>query len=80
MANILFLTIILSSRAEFEYLKEVPIDLGEARLTDKQLMAVCMVFYGGVKKKRAARVMSISSQAVTDHLNAALKKIGRSLR
>jgi predicted DNA-binding protein (UPF0251 family) len=66
-------------RPEFAYLKEVPIDLGEARLTDKQLMAVCMVFYGGVKKKRAAQAMNITSQALSDHINAALKKIGNNL-
>ena len=66
-------------RPEFEYLKEVSIDLGEICLTDKQLMAVCMVFYGGVKKKRAAQAMNISSQALSDHIKAALKKIGNSL-
>ena len=66
-------------RDGFSHLKNVRIDLGGLDLTDRQLMAVSLVFYGGVKKKRAARVMSISSQAVTDHLNAALKKIGRSL-
>jgi predicted DNA-binding protein (UPF0251 family) len=66
-------------RPEFEYLKEVSIDLGEARLTDKQLMAVCMVFYGGVKKKRAAQAMNITSQALSDHIKAALKKIGDNL-
>jgi predicted DNA-binding protein (UPF0251 family) len=66
-------------RLEFEYLKEVPIDLGEVRLTDKQLMAVSMVFYGGVKKKRAAQAMNITSQALSDHIKAALKKIGDNL-
>ena len=66
-------------RSEFEYLKEASIDLGEARLTDKQLMAVCMVFYGGVKKKRAAQAMNITSQALSDHVKAALKKIGDDL-
>lgn len=66
-------------RSEFEYLKEVSIDLGDARLTDKQLMAVCMVFYGGVKKKRAAQAMNITSQALSDHIKAALKKIGDNL-
>ena len=66
-------------RSGFEYLKEVSIDLGEICLTDKQLMAVCMVFYGGVKKKRAAQAMNISSQALSDHIKAALKKIGNSL-
>ena len=66
-------------RSGFEYLKDVSIDLGEICLTDKQLMAVCMVFYGGVKKKRAAQAMNISSQALSDHVKAALKKIGNSL-
>jgi predicted DNA-binding protein (UPF0251 family) len=69
-----------SPRDEFSHLKNTRIDLGGLDLTDRQLMAVSLVFYGGVKKNRAARVMSISSQAVSDHLNAALKKIGRSLR
>ncbi len=68
-----------SARDQFSHLKKMRIDLGDLDLTDRQLLAVSLVFYGGVKKKRAARVMSISSQAVTDHLNAALKKIGRSL-
>jgi predicted DNA-binding protein (UPF0251 family) len=66
-------------RSEFEYLKEVSIDLGDICLTDKQLMAVCMVFYGGVKKKRAAQAMNITSQALSDHIKAALKKIGNTL-
>jgi predicted DNA-binding protein (UPF0251 family) len=66
-------------RSEFEYLKEASIDLGEARLTDKQLMAVCMVFFGGFKKKRAAQAMNITSQALSDHVKAALKKIGDDL-
>jgi predicted DNA-binding protein (UPF0251 family) len=48
-------------------------------LTDKQLMAVCMVFYGGVKRKRAAQAMNITSQALSDHIKAALKKIGDNL-
>ncbi len=65
-------------RTGFSHLKNTRIDLGGLDLTDRQLMAVSLVFYGGVKKKRAARVMSISSQAVSDHLNAALKKISRS--
>ncbi|MDH3257183.1 MAG: hypothetical protein OEM27_06165 [Nitrospinota bacterium] len=66
-------------RSDFEHLKEATIDLAEARLTDKQLMAVCMVFYGGVKKKRAAQAMNITSQALSDHIKAALKKIGDNL-
>jgi len=65
--------------SEFEYLKDASIDLGDICLTDKQLMAVCMVFYGGVKKKRAAQAMKITSQALSDHVKAALKKIGNAL-
>jgi len=38
-----------------------------------------MVFYGGVKKKRAAQTMNITSQALSDHIKAALKKIGNAL-
>lgn len=68
------------ARDKDAHLKNVSIDLGGLDLTDRQLMAASLVFYGGVKKKRAARVMSITSQAVTDHLNAALKKIGRSVQ
>lgn len=67
-------------RPEFEHLKSVRVDLNEARLTDKQLTALCLVFYGGLKKKRAAEVMRISSQALTDHLKAALKKIEETIR
>ncbi len=66
-------------RSGFEYLRQATIDLSEACLTDKQLIAVCMVFYGGVKKKRAAQAMKITSQALSDHIKAALKKIGNSL-
>ncbi|NIQ01492.1 MAG: hypothetical protein GWM98_14795 [Nitrospinaceae bacterium] len=62
-------------RAGYEHLKETFIDLDQVQLTDKQLMAVCMVFYGGVKKNRAARAMKITSQALSDHIKAALKKI-----
>lgn len=62
-------------RPEYDHLKDISIDLGRICLTDKQLMAVCMVFYGGVKKKRAAQAMNITSQALSDHIKAALKKI-----
>jgi len=66
-------------RSGYDHLKTVTIDLEKASLTDKQLTAVSLVFYGGAKKKRAARAMSITSQALTDHLKAALKKIQNSL-
>ena len=60
---------------EFSYLKEGSLNLGEMGLTDRQLMAVALVFYGGLKKKLAAQIMKISSQALTDHINAGLKKM-----
>jgi predicted DNA-binding protein (UPF0251 family) len=66
-------------RDGYSYLKKISVNLGLLDLTDRQLMAVSLVFYGGLKKNRAARAMKISSQALTDHLNAGLKKIGRSL-
>ncbi len=62
-------------RAEFSYLKEGSLNLEDLRLTDKQLMAVSLVFYGGLKKKLAARIMKISSQALSDHIKAGLKKM-----
>lgn len=66
-------------RREYEHLKQVRFDLGKLDLTDRQLLAVSLVFYGGVAKARAARAMKISSQALTDHLTAALKKIQKAL-
>lgn len=66
-------------RDGYSHLKDIRINLGALDLTDRQLTAVSLVFYGGLKKNRAARAMNISSQALTDHLKAGLKKIGRSL-
>ncbi len=59
----------------YEEIRQTNIVLGELALTDKQLMAVCLVFYGGITKKHAARAMKISAQALSDHIKAALKKI-----
>ncbi len=59
----------------YEDLREVRINLEAIALTDKQLMAVSLVYYGGVKKNRAAKAMNISAQALSDHVKAALKKI-----
>jgi predicted DNA-binding protein (UPF0251 family) len=67
-------------RSEFSYLKEGFLNLEEMRLTDKQLMAVSLVFYGGLKKKLASRIMKISSQALSDHVNAGLKKMSDVLK
>lgn len=61
--------------SEFSYLKEGFLNLEDIGLTDRQLMAVSLVFYGGLKKKLAARIMKISSQALSDHLKAGLKKM-----
>ena len=66
-------------RSGYDHLKSVKFDLEKAALTDKQLTAVSLVFYGGAKKKRAARAMNISIQALSGHLQAALKKIQTSL-
>ncbi|QPJ64573.1 MAG: hypothetical protein G3M78_03850 [Candidatus Nitrohelix vancouverensis] len=66
----------LFPRPGYEHLKRAPINLNELNLTDKQLIAVSLVFYGGARKQRAAKAMKISSQAVSEHLTAALKKIG----
>ena len=62
-------------RPAYDHLKDISLDLVQIRLTDKQLMYVCMVFYGSVKTKRAAQAMYITSQALSDHIKAALKKI-----
>jgi predicted DNA-binding protein (UPF0251 family) len=64
------------SRGEYSYLKDNSLNIESMGLTDKQLMAVSLVFYGGLKKKVAARIMKISSQALSDHLKAGLKKMG----
>ncbi len=66
-------------RKEFAHLKDLHLDLNGLELTDRQLIAVSLVFFGGVRKNRAAKAMKISSQAVADHVQAALKKIARTL-
>jgi hypothetical protein len=63
------------SRSEFSYLKDKSLNIESMGLTDKQLIAVSLVFYGGLKKKVAARIMKISSQALSDHIKAGLKKM-----
>jgi hypothetical protein len=60
---------------EYLHLRRRPINLETLALTDRQLTAVSLVFYGGVKKNRAARAMSITAQSLDEHLKAALKKI-----
>jgi len=61
------------------YLKKLPIDVENAKLTDKQMIAVSLVFYGNIPKSRAARAMKITYQSLNDHIRGALKKIERSL-
>lgn len=61
--------------SQFDHLRECPIDLESIPLTDKQLMVVSMVFYGRVKKARAAHAMKISFQSLDDILIHALRKI-----
>lgn len=66
-------------RKDQSHLQNMRLDLNLLDLTDKQLIAISLVFYGGLKKRRAARAMSISSQALTEHIQAGLKKILKSL-
>ena len=61
------------------YLKKLPIDLENAKLTDKQMIAISLVFYGNIPKSRAARAMKITYQSLNDHIKGALKKIEKSL-
>jgi hypothetical protein len=59
----------------YEHLKDLKLDLGHLGLTDRQLLAVSLVFFGRVAKARAARAMKISPQSLSEHLQAGLKKI-----
>ncbi|MFQ5674207.1 MAG: hypothetical protein ACE5G9_14090 [Nitrospinales bacterium] len=65
---------------EYEYLRDVRVDLEQAKLTDKQMMAVSLVFYGRLKKKHAARIMKITKQSLDDHIQLALRKIENFVR
>jgi len=38
------------SPEEYSYLKEQSMDIGDMGLTDRQIVAVSLVFYGGIKK------------------------------
>ena len=68
------------SRGEYSYLKDIALNIEDMGLTDKQLMAVSLVFYGGLKKNLSARIMKISSQALSDHLKAGLKKMSNAVK
>ena len=68
------------SRVDYSYLKDKALDIDDMGLTDKQLIAVSLVFYGNLKKKVAARIMKMGSQALTDHLKACVKKMSDAFR
>jgi hypothetical protein len=65
--------------SQYDHLREHPIDLEAIPLTDKQLMVVSLVFYGRVKKARAAHALKVSFQSLDNILIHALKKIEESL-
>lgn len=67
-------------QGEYSYLKEQAMDLGSMGLTDRQIVAISLVFFGGVKKNLAAKIMKISCPALRGHINAGLKKISRILK
>lgn len=64
---------------EYIHLRDRGIELEEIPLTDKQLLAIALVFYAGVSKRRAADAMNISTQTIHQHIAIALKKIEESL-
>jgi hypothetical protein len=68
------------SSEEYSYLKEQSMDIGDMGLTDRQIIAVSLVFYGGIKKTLAAKIMNISSAALRGHIKAGLKKMGNILK
>ncbi|MBC8284332.1 MAG: hypothetical protein H8E32_11010 [Nitrospinae bacterium] len=67
-------------QGEYSYLKEQALNIGEMGLTDRQIVAVSLVFFGGLKKNLAAKIMNISCQALRGHIEAGLKKISKILK
>jgi hypothetical protein len=57
----------------------LPIKLEEGKLTDKQMIAVSLVFYGSIPISKTARAIKITHQSLNDHISGALKKNERSL-
>ena len=55
-------------------------DIGSMGLTDRQMVAVSLVFFGGIKKNLAAKIMKISCQALRGHIKAGLKKMSKMLK
>ncbi len=68
------------SKDEYSYLKEQSMDIGSMGLTDRQMVAVSLVFFGGIKKNLAAKIMKISCQALRGHIKAGLKKMSKMLK
>jgi len=55
-------------------------DIGDMGLTDRQIVAVSLVFFGGIKRTLAAKIMKISCQALRGHIKAGLKKMSDILK
>jgi len=68
------------SPEEYSYLKEQSMDIGDMGLTDRQIVAVSLVFFGGIKRTLAAKIMKISCQALRGHIKAGLKKMSDILK
>lgn len=73
-------TLEFKSPEEYSYLREQSMDIGDMGLTDRQIVAVSLVFYGGIKKNLAAKIMNISRAALRGHIKAGLKKMGDILK
>lgn len=65
---------------EFDYLLKENFRLAEVpSLTDKQSIAISLYILAGHTKKKTGKIMGISSQAVSDHLVAGIKKVRKYL-
>jgi len=49
-------------------------------LTGRQIVAVSLVFYRGLKNNLTAKIMNISSAALRGHIKAGLKKMNNILK
>lgn len=67
-------------RNQYAHLRNVSFDLEKANLTDKQMIAISLVFYAGVTRRGPAQAMKITLSALKQHLQAALRKIKESFR
>ncbi|KMP10756.1 hypothetical protein UR09_03065 [Candidatus Nitromaritima sp. SCGC AAA799-A02] len=66
-------------RGNYEFPMDLIIDFNKTPLTNKQMIAVSLVYFSGIGKMRASRVMNISHQALNYHLKAAAKKLKKFL-